>query len=44
VEPGDNLGYIAIRFKTTIAELRRLNNIKEEDQDKIKIGQKLRVK
>ena len=44
VESGDCLGGIAVRFKTTLKELCRLNNIKEEDQDKIKIGQKLRIK
>ena len=44
VEPGDCLGKIAERFHTPIADLCRMNNMKLEDQDKIKIGQKLRVK
>ena len=44
VKSGDCLGIIAQKHKTTIKELCRLNKIKEEDQDKIKIGQKLRVK
>ncbi len=44
VESGDCLGGLAVRFKTTLKELCRLNNIKEEDQDKIKIGQKLRIR
>ena len=44
VAPGDCLGKIAERFHTPIADLCRMNNMKLEDQDKIKIGQKLRVK
>lgn len=44
VEPGDCLGLIAERFHTPIADLCRMNNMKLEDQDKIRIGQKLRVK
>lgn len=42
VKPGDCLSVIAERNDTTVAAICRLNNIKEED--KIKIGQTLRVK
>lgn len=41
VKKGDNLGKIATRYKTTVAKLQKLNNLKN---DKIQIGQRLRVK
>ena len=42
VESGDNLGKIAKAYDTTIAKLKELNE--GLDPDKIRIGQKLRVK
>ena len=42
VKSGDNLTNIAKRFKTTVAKLVSLNNIK--NPNKIYVGQKLRVK
>lgn len=42
VKWGDTLGKIAKTYKTTVAELVKLNNI--TDADKIYVGQKIRVK
>ena len=41
VKKGDTLGAIAKKYKTTVANIKKLNNLKS---DKLKIGQKLRVK
>ena len=41
VRKGDNLSKIAQRYGTTVAKIRRLNNL---SNDKIKAGQQLRVK
>jgi len=41
VRNGDNLGKIAARHKTTVAELKRLNNMKS---DFLRAGQRLRVR
>lgn len=41
VRKGDNLSKIAQRYGTTVAKIRKLNNL---SNDKIKAGQKLRVK
>ena len=41
VRKGDNLSKIARRYGTTVAKIRRLNNL---SNDKIKAGQQLRVK
>ncbi|PLT27885.1 LysM peptidoglycan-binding domain-containing protein [Peribacillus deserti] len=40
VKKGDNLYRIAIKYKTTVAALKKLNNLKSES---LKIGQKLKV-
>lgn len=41
VRKGDNLSTIATRHKTTVANLKKLNNLKS---DKIQVGQRLKVK
>nr|WP_017435155.1 N-acetylmuramoyl-L-alanine amidase [Parageobacillus caldoxylosilyticus] len=42
VKPGDTLSEIAAKYKTTVAALQKLNNIKNPNL--IRVGQKLRVK
>jgi len=44
VKKGDTLGAIAKRFKTTVAELVRLNKDRIKDPNKISIGWELKVK
>lgn len=43
VQPNDTMQKIAIRFKTTVTELCRINGIPIEKAGKIKPGQKLRI-
>ena len=40
VKSGDTLGHIAIRYRTSVSAIKRLNNLKS---DKIKIGQILKI-
>jgi LysM repeat protein len=41
VKPGDTLSAIAVKYKTTVDSLKRINQLKS---DTIQIGQKLKLK
>lgn len=42
IKPGDSLGKIALKYKTSVAKLCRLNNMRKEDV--LSVGKKIRVK
>ena len=44
VRPGDTLSSIARKYGTTVAKLKKLNNMTDEQSGQLRIGQKIKLK